>query len=64
MNELAQNSQLKSQSNCAIVRTMPAEKFENLVRRLNKLQSGRYLITLTVGRFTDYTITELGKVEG
>lgn len=43
----------------------PQDRFQNLIRRLNKLETGkRYMITLTVGGSEcDHTVLELGKVE-
>lgn len=35
-----------------------------LARRLMALTEGRYLIVLTVGKETNWTVTKLGKVEG
>lgn len=35
-----------------------------LLRRILALAPGRYQIILTVGRCKDWTVTDLGKVEG
>ncbi len=62
-----QTSLLNSEKNHAILSVAqihPQERWQNLIRRLNKLESGkRYMITLTVGQACDYTVQELGKVE-
>lgn len=44
--------------------TMPDPRFEKLIRRLNKLDTGRrYLITLTNTGEIDFTVVDLGKIE-
>jgi len=62
-----QTSLLQSAQKAAILsvaQTQPQERWQNLIRRLNKLEAGkRYMITLTVGQACDYTVQELGQVE-
>ena len=62
-----QTSLLNQEGNHATIvveQTQPQERWQNLIRRLNKLEPGRrYMITVTVGPACDYTVQELGKVE-
>lgn len=61
-NLLLQN--LNNHATITVAQTQPQERYQNLIRRLNKLEAGRrYMITLTVGGEIDYTVQELGKVE-
>lgn len=62
-----QTSLLNAEHNHAtiiVAQTQPQERWQNLIRRLNKLESGRrYMITVTVGPVCDHTVQDLGKVE-
>jgi len=55
---------LPAANKTAIIQESVPERWRKLLRRLNKLESGkRYMIFVTVGSEPDWTVQEIGKVE-